>query len=412
MRRICATLALMLTLVAAAPATADVYDDNPAAATRGFGDAYLFARGDGGDVLEKHWTGSTWSDWSSLGGTATSGPAAVGYYDGTIHVFVRGTDGATYENVLTNGAWSGWSSLGGISTSAPAASVRRGTNYLDLAVRGTDNTIYFRSYVPGSGWSPWGSLGGNLTSAPTLASQGDGIQNVFARGTDGAVAQRYWNVTAWGDWLSLGGGIAGAPASVSRTPGYLNLYARGAGNVTYSRSFSPSGWTAWGELDATPIDSTPAAYGADAGHEAIVARKGRDLLLKFWTSTTGWGQWTDLGPIAVPAPPAPPPPPARDGEVFLEAGLACTPPGGKLRVHITVRKQKGKARARVSRIVFFTKGKGRRVAIDHRAPFVAHLKINQPAGKSGRVYARVYFRRSKHGKLHHKTVSRRYVVCG
>ena len=30
-----------------------------------------------GATLERHWTGSAWSDWSSLGGTSTSGPAAA-----------------------------------------------------------------------------------------------------------------------------------------------------------------------------------------------------------------------------------------------------------------------------------------------------------------------------------------------
>jgi hypothetical protein len=101
-----------------------------------------------------------------------------------------------------------------------------------------------------------------------------------------------------------------------------------------------------------------------------------------------------------------------EGEVNLETGLRCTPPGGKLRVNVSVRKPKHGPRARVTKIVFYTKGKGRAVRIDHRSPFAVRLPVNKPAGKTGKVYARVYYRRSKHGKLHHKTVSRRYVVCG
>jgi hypothetical protein len=49
--------------------------------------------------------------------------------------------------------------------------------------------------------------------------------------------------------------------------------------------------------------------------------------------------------------------------------------------------------------------------MDRKSPFVVRMKINRPAGTVGRVYARVYFRRSKHGSLHRKTVSRRYAVC-
>jgi hypothetical protein len=410
MRRICTAVVLGLALMTAAPAAADVYDDNPAAVSRGPNDVHLFARGSDGALLWRHFDGSVWGDWTPLGISATSGPAAVAY-GGAVHVFVRGPDGGIYQDSYANGAWNGWSALGGYATSAPGVAVRRGPlNYLDLVVKGSDDAIYFQSYVPGSGWSGFSSIGGHLTSAATVDSQQDGIVNVFSRGTDGSVYQKSWNGSQWIDWFTIGGGIVGAPESISRAPGYVNVYVRGAGNQTYARSWAGD-WTPWTLNDTAAMDSSPSPYSNGPGHEAIVARHGANLWVKTWTSSTGWGEWSDLGPIAVPAPPVPTAP-SPDGEVFLEAGLACTPPGGKLRVHIAIRKQKGKARARVSRIVFFTKGKGKRVAIDHRAPFVAHLKVNKPAGQSGRVYARVYFRRSKHGKLHHKTVSRRFVVCG
>ena len=87
-------------LFAAPRASADVYDDNPAAASRGPGDMWLFARAGDGATLERHWTGSAWSDWSSLGGVSTSGPAAAAY-NGQVHVFIRGTDGAVYTNYLS-----------------------------------------------------------------------------------------------------------------------------------------------------------------------------------------------------------------------------------------------------------------------------------------------------------------------
>jgi hypothetical protein len=65
----------------------------------------------------------------------------------------------------------------------------------------------------------------------------------------------------------------------------------------------------------------------------------------------------------------------------------------------------------VTKIVFFTRGKGRRVRTDRKAPFEVHLKINRPAGSTGRVYARVYYKRTAHGKTYRKVVSRRYKVC-
>jgi hypothetical protein len=142
------TLGLAALLASAAPAQADVYDDNPAAASRGAGDMVVLARGADGAIYERHVVGGAWTAWSSIGGATSSGPAAAAY-GGAIHAFVVGTDNAVYENVLREGRWSGWTSLGGVATSAPAAISRLGTNYLDLAVRGGDNTIYLRTFQPG-----------------------------------------------------------------------------------------------------------------------------------------------------------------------------------------------------------------------------------------------------------------------
>jgi hypothetical protein len=400
-------------LIGTATARADVYDDNPATASRGGGDLWVFARASNGELLERHRTdGGGFSDWSSLGGNITSGPAAVGY-GSSVLVFARGTDGAIYQKTYANGSWSAWGSLGGYSTSAPAVEVRRGPEgYVDVAIKGGDNAIYFRTYVPGTGWSPWGSLGGNLTSAPSLNSQSAGIVNVWARGTDGHLYQQAWNGSQWIGWGSLDGGLVGAPAGVSRAENVVNVYVRGTDNATHSRSWTAAtGWYPWAQLDPAPIESAPAAGGDGAGHEWVVARKDGGVAIKEWTGA--WGSWSSLGAVAVPPPPAPAPTLANPqvGEVNFDAGLQCTPPGGLLRVSVTIHKKPGKARARVSKIVFFTKGKGRKVKVDRRRPYVAKLRLSRPAGSAGRVYARIYFRRTKHGKLHHKTVSRRYTVC-
>jgi hypothetical protein len=416
MRRIATLLFCAATLwLAITPlATADVYDDNPATASRGPHDGWIFARAADGTVLERHLVNDKWTDWVSLGGNTSSGPAAAAYHN-TIHVFVRGGDGATYENVLQSNGWSGWVSLGGFSTSAPAANTRRSEDALDLVVKGGDNQLYQQAYTSAAGWPGFAPIGGNLTSGASINSQAPGYLNIWARGIDGTVQQRSWTSTAgWVDWSSVDGGIIGAPTSVSRADNVIDLFVRGAGNGTYQRSWTPAGWGAWTLLDPTPMDSSPAAAAQDANREWIVARRGQSLAYRQWDAVSGWTGWQDLGPVAVPAPPAapsPPPPPAPDGEVNLETGVTCTPPGGRLRVNIKVRKPKGKAKPRVTKIVFYTKGKGRNIRVDTKSPFVVRIKINRPAGSTGRVYARVYYKRSAHGKVHRKTVSRRYTVC-
>jgi hypothetical protein len=402
----------------AAPARADIYDDNPAAASRGNNDIHVFTRAPDGATLWRTGNGTSWRDWSSLEGFAISGPAAAAY-GSAVNVFVTGGDGAVYQNAYVDGSWRGWASLGGLLASAPAAAWRRGPlNYFDIAAKGTDNSIYLKTFVPGTGWSAWASLGGNLTSGPALVSQSDGIVNVFARGPDCTLYQRAWTGSQWSDWISLGGCIIGAPTAVSRGPNQLDVYARGGGNAIYQRHWdSVGGWAGWALVDPTGVDSSAAATSDNEGREHLFARSGSRLSVKAWTAGAGWTAWNNLGPAALPAPTLPPPPPvtppapAPDGEVSLEAGVRCTPPGGRARVSIKVRKKQGAPKPRVQRIVFFTKGKGRVVRVDRKAPFVVRIKVNRPAGATGRVYARVYYRRSKHGALHRKTVSRRYSVC-
>jgi hypothetical protein len=97
--------------------------------------------------------------------------------------------------------------------------------------------------------------------------------------------------------------------------------------------------------------------------------------------------------------------------VSLTTGIRCTPPGGKLRVNIKVRKPAGRKPAHVTKIVFFTKGKGARKRVDRHAPFVVHIQINRRAGTTGRIYARVYYTRGHSRTVHRKVVSRSYKVC-
>ena len=99
-----------------------------------------------------------------------------------------------------------------------------------------------------------------------------------------------------------------------------------------------------------------------------------------------------------------------DGNVLMTAGIRCTPPGGRLRVSLKVRRRAGRPAPRVQRIVFFVRDGPRRT--DRRRPYSVRLRMHRPAGQRGRVYARVDYRRAGSKKLRAKTVSRRYVMCG
>ena len=242
MRRIACLLCAIATLLGVSgteTARADVYDDNPATASRVPGETYVFVRGPDAAIYAKHRVDGGWSNWESLGGLTTSGPAAVAF-GGTIHVFARGPEGAVWQTSLqSDGGWRDWISLGGYTLSAPAVTVRRGEGYLDLVVRGGDSQLYQQAFVPNVGWSGFAAIGGTLTSAATVNSQSPHLLNIWSRAVDGTLVQKSWTGSAWTDWIGLEGGMIGAPTSISRQEGVINVYVRGANDATYQR-----GWTA------------------------------------------------------------------------------------------------------------------------------------------------------------------------
>jgi hypothetical protein len=148
-------------------------------------------------------------DWESLGGYLTSSPAAASSTSGVIDVFVRGGDNGLWQREYNNG-WQPWTSLGGIiyPGTGPAAcswfDSSSGSGRLDVFVEGMDSALYHRGND--GAWSGWESLGGILTSSPGVASPHAHREDVFVRGTDGAL---WWKTSigpTWYDWGPVGGG--------------------------------------------------------------------------------------------------------------------------------------------------------------------------------------------------------------
>jgi hypothetical protein len=123
-------------------------------------------------------------------------------------------------------------------------------------------------------------------------------------------------------------------------------------------------------------------------------------------------------PTPTPAPPptpAPAPaPPPQTGSVQLGVGLGCQPRGKRMLVSLSVHKRPGHAKPRVKRVVFYyrKKNRGKRVVArtDRSRPYRRTLPIQLTPGPH-HVYARVYYQRKRGGKVHHRTVKRRFTVC-
>jgi hypothetical protein len=163
----------------------------PDAASSAAGSVHVFLRGADNALWLKYRTGSTWSDWVSLGGSLTSAPSAVSISPNTLHVFGRGTDQALWMKYWNGSQWSEWTSLGGSLTSGPDAT-SWGANRLAVFARGTDNSLMWKRW-DGATWSGWELLGGDLSADdPAAASWGGNRLDVFVRWADGTMRHRWY----------------------------------------------------------------------------------------------------------------------------------------------------------------------------------------------------------------------------
>jgi hypothetical protein len=391
--------AVLATLALAAPAPADWSGDGAAdvLAVRSDG-ALLLYRGTGAGAFRPDGPqviGSAWrqfgelltGDWSGDGKPDLLGVPADGrlmlYRGNGAGGFLTGqgeqigTGFAAFTALLLVRDWSG-DGKPDLLARAPDGRL------LMYRGNGAGGFVTGRGEPIGTGWGQFSAL-----LAPGDWS-GDGHADLLARGSDGVL------------WLYRGDGQGGFASSRVQI---------GVGWAQFTALFGGGDFSGDGKPDviARPEDGRLLMYRGDGDGGWITGRP----------EQIGSGGWQNLSGLLLswdpPAPPAPPPPapapaaPVPDGNVTLQAGLRCTPPGGRLKVNLKVKKRTGRKAPRVRRVVFFIRGGARKT--DRKRPFVVKLRVGRPAGSRGRVYARVVFTRPGSKKLRRKTVSRRFVMC-
>jgi len=242
----------------------------------GAGDRDVFVRGSDGAMHTRHWDGTGWSGWQSLGGGFKSAPAAVSWGVGRIDVFGVGLDGALWHSWASGGGsgtllWAGWHSLGGGIVFGPAAS-SWAPGGLDIAAVGLDRSMWHLRWN-GSAWLPWQWLGGSFTSDPAVISWRDGSDRVdiFGRGLDGGLWQDAW-IGGWTGWQPRGGFFAGGPALASTGPFRMQVYGVGGDGALWHQTWNGSAWSAWSSLGgAWPQNpSAASAPGSNAVDLAMI----------------------------------------------------------------------------------------------------------------------------------------------
>lgn len=238
-----------------------------------------------------------------------SGPGAT-FRKGTevLDIFVKGDSSHLLHRTWKAAqGWSNWLDLGGNITSQPAV-VSRTSNSIDVFAKGTGNNLLHRYWVDGTGWAAWQNLGGNITSAPTVASRDQNFMNVFAKSSTNSLAHLGWNNNAagWETWEDLGGSIQDAPAAISRQFISINVFCRGTGNTLKHISWSSGlSWSAWEDLGGN-ITSSPAVVCRVYTTLNVFAKgAGNNLVHLGWNgSAIGWETWENLGGNITSAPAA------------------------------------------------------------------------------------------------------------
>jgi heme oxygenase len=401
MPRVCLIVAVVCLCLGAAPARADWSGDGPAdvLAVDPGGRLLMyratatgrFAAG-GGLPIGTGWGSFTAllapGDWNGDGKPDLLARAP----DGRLLMY-RGNGASGFLNGHGEQIGTGWQSL----TALLAPRDWNGDRKPDILARASDGRLLL---YRGNG------SGGFLQ--PTAQQIGTGWQSLTA-------------LLAPGDWN--GDGKSDVLARTS--DGRLLMY-RGNGSGGFLQPTAQQIGTGWQSFNALFAggdfsgDGKPDILARDANGLLFVYRgNGRGGFVTGQREQIGSG-WGSLGALTLvwdPRPPARPPPPpptppsvpVTNGTAKLYAGKHCTRPGGRLKVRMRIRRRAGRRPPYVLFVVFFVRHGSRRV--DHRRPFVVRLRMNQRPGKRGRVYARVFYRRSGSRKLRHKTVSRRFKMC-
>ena len=212
----------------------------------------FFARGTDARLWQKYWINGTWSGWFKpvgddgvLGSAPTALAMTGGIYTNYTEVFVTGTDGNIYERWNFGSGWNAsWYPLAsppGGAVDKPAAVSVDGSR-IDLFVRGADNRLWSKTFIPCTttpcGWSAWflppGTETGVLASAPAAASRGPNHLAVSVRGTDnGLYFTQYLGGPTWQPWTGLGGPIQSAPGMAARSSQSIDVFGRGSDNLVY-----------------------------------------------------------------------------------------------------------------------------------------------------------------------------------
>lgn len=184
---------------------------------------HVFVRGVDKGLFEKkqvatHSGTVAWSKYDGLGGLLASNPAVPGTLNpvNLLEIFVRQADRAIWykrQMATTHDAdsvtWSEWQSLGGKMSSGPAVVVDA-DGLLNVFARGMNREIFVKKqqHHDSPEYFLWESIGGDSASTPTTLLMPNGSIQVFYRGSDKMIYSKTYKreiggTYKWSEWALL-----------------------------------------------------------------------------------------------------------------------------------------------------------------------------------------------------------------
>jgi hypothetical protein len=191
------------------------------------------------------------------GGVFVGDPSAVSWGSGNVTVAVRGTDNVLYTKTFTGGTAGTWVNTGVTLTSDPAIE-SQGANLLDVFWTGTGGTLK-QVWNTGTGWTGPADIGGSITGKPSAASWGLHEVTVAAKGTNGHVWVNTYHSTSWSGWSDLGYSTSASPSIDAQAVNHLDIYFTQSGSV-FQLWNTGAGWSGPFNAGGSPTGG-PAAIG-------------------------------------------------------------------------------------------------------------------------------------------------------
>ncbi len=291
--------------------TRTVISSQPATVTSGPGLINIFARATDGRLLERWYDSNGWNTiYNNIGGSyLNSPPAAVSLGNGHKDLFETTSDGSVRHRYYLPDAtgWRPWEDLGhpfGIPLATQPSVVSKAPGKINLFVKGTDGRLWEKWYENGQWVSTWNNVGGStISSAPAAMTLGNGHVDLFETTSDGNIRHRYYSPDAigWRGWEDLGHPfgipLASAPAVISKAPNKINIFVKGTDGRLWEKWFDNGQWVnTWNNIGGSYINSAPAAVSLGGGHVDLfeTTSDGSIRHRYYLPDATGWRDWEYL----------------------------------------------------------------------------------------------------------------------